>query len=209
MVRVKICGITNLEDALAAVEFGADALGFNFYQRSPRYIAPAAAREIISRLPKGVMNVGVFVNSSLAEVDHIYGMSSVVYVQLHGDETPQFVDKVVEFTGAIVIKALRVSENFDPQIAHDYDVRYFLLDASSSSAYGGTGEKFDWDAALKFKKLVPNFFLAGGLTPENVAEAVRQVEPFGVDVCSGVESTKGRKDHKKLEEFIRNARSAT
>ncbi len=207
-MRIKICGITNLEDAMAAVEFGADALGFNFYQKSPRYIDPAATRKIISQLPKGVMNVGVFVNSSLAEVDRIYTQSSVVYLQLHGDETPAFVERLTDLTGAIAIKAIRISPGFDPQRALDYDVQYFLLDSSSSTAYGGTGETFDWSAALELKPYGAKFFLAGGLTPENVADAVRQVQPFGIDVCSGVESSKGRKDHKKLEELIRNARSA-
>ena len=207
-MRIKICGITNLEDALAAVECGADALGFNFYQKSPRYIAPAAASEIIGQLPKGVMNVGVFVNSSLAEIDQIYTRSSVVYVQLHGDETPAFVERLADLTGAIAIKAIRVSQEFDPDTALEYDVQYFLLDSSSSTAYGGTGETFNWDAALKFKESGAKFFLAGGLTPDNVAEAIRRVEPFGVDVCSGVESSKGRKDHNKLAEFIRNARSS-
>ena len=207
-MRIKICGITNPEDALAAIEFGADALGFNFYQKSPRYISPAAASEIISQLPGGVMNVGVFVNSSLAEVDQIYTQSSVVYVQLHGDETPAFVERLADLTGAISIKAIRVSEDFDPHTALDYDVEYYLLDAASPTAYGGTGETFNWDAALRLKPFGAKFFLAGGLTPENVAEAVRQVQPFGVDVCSGVELSKGKKDHKKLAEFIRNARNA-
>lgn len=208
MVRIKICGITNLEDALAAVEFGADALGFNFYHKSPRYIAPDAASEIISKLPSGIMKVGVFVNSSLAELDQFYSQSSVVYIQLHGEESPPFVQRVTEYTGAIIIKAIRVSQNFDPQDALEYDAEYFLLDTSSSTAFGGTGETFDWDAALRFKEFGRNFFLAGGLTPANVAGAIRHVRPFGVDVCSGVESIKGKKDHNKLEEFIRNARGA-
>jgi phosphoribosylanthranilate isomerase len=205
---VKICGITNLDDALTAVDAGADALGFNFYARSPRYIAPGDAAGIIRKLPRKVMAVGIFVNQSLDEVEQFLTQANVDHVQLHGDESPGFVGSITEASGPVVIKALRLGGSLDPKTVSEYDVELFLLDAASPKAYGGMGDTFDWQLAVEFKKLHPEFFLAGGLTPDNVAEAVRLVRPFGVDVCSGVESTKGKKDHQKVAAFIENVRNA-
>lgn len=204
MTRIKICGITSLEDALAAVELGADALGFNFYEKSPRYISPEKARQIIRELPPEIEKVGVFVNSSLSEIENVCAESGIEMVQLHGDETPEF---VAALSGPRVIKALRVSDDFQPEIALRYAADRFLLD-TDCNGFGGSGKTFDWRVAAAFKDFGSEFFLAGGLTVENVAEAIREIRPYGVDVCSGVESVKGKKDMKKLEAFIRNARMA-
>ena len=204
-MKVKICGITNLEDALHAARAGADALGFNFYERSPRYISPGDARLIIEKLPKEITKVGVFVNPTLDEIEMTAEMLDLI--QLHGDESIDLVDDLRTATGVDVIKALRVTDDFDPESAKGYSVETFLLDTHSTN-FGGSGDTFDWRVAVDFKSILPNFFLAGGLTPDNVAEAVRQVQPYGVDVCSGVETVKGKKDHRKVEAFIRNARAA-
>jgi len=214
MTKVKICGITNLEDALHAVEFGADALGFNFYEKSPRYIAPGAVNDIVRKLPKHVATVGVFVNNSLDQIDNIYRRTAIGSVQLHGDETPLF---VASLTGELtrVIKAIHASEPFDPRSASKYeppdefsaDFLEFLLD-TQSTGYGGSGRTFDWDMAVRFREVVPEFYLAGGLTPENVVDAIRTVRPTALDVCSGVEAFKGKKDPKKVEAFIANVRNA-
>lgn len=207
MTRVKICGITNLDDALAAIDAGADALGFNFYERSPRYMVPDAAKDIIAKLPANITKVGVFVNSSLDEIERINSSLPVEVIQLHGNEDSDFVRRLITLTDAKVIKAFRVSASFDPNVALDYEVDHFMLDTDSRT-FGGSGEAFDWEAAVKFKELFPNFYLAGGLTPENVSEAIRKVRPFAVDVCSGVESAKGKKDRSKVMAFVRNAKNS-
>ena len=207
MTKIKICGITNLDDARMAVESGADALGFNFYESSPRYISPETANEIIGRLPHDAMHVGVFVNPSFAEIERTRTRTAIEYVQLHGDETSDFVRNLISGTSAKVIKALRVSPAFDTKRALEYEVEHFLLDTLSAQGFGGTGETFDWEFARRFREASHSFFLAGGLTPDNVADAIREVRPFGVDVCSGVESVAGKKDHKKVAAFIKNARN--
>jgi phosphoribosylanthranilate isomerase len=202
-VKIKICGITNLEDALAAADLGADVLGFNFYEKSPRYISPDDACEIMAVLPYDTMTAGVFVN---ADPKIIQSLDSVLdFVQLHGDETADYVAGING--GSNVIKAMRIGPDFDVTEASTYTADAFLLD-SNTRDFGGSGERFDWNIAIRFKEVAPRFYLAGGLTPDNVAEAIRKVQPYAVDVCSGVESTKGKKDHKKLEAFIRNARAA-
>lgn len=201
MVRVKVCGITNLEDARAALAAGADALGFNFYRRSPRYIAPEDARRIISELPPGAaLCVGVFVNEdSAATVARMAAESGVGAVQLHGDETPEY---CAALGGHRVIKALRVGKDFAPEQATGYCAESILLDAFSASARGGTGETFDWELARRTRELVGQLYLAGGLTVENVAEAIAAVRPYAVDVCSGVELAPGRKDAARLRDFV-------
>ena len=201
-MKIKICGITNLEDALHAVECGADALGFNFYPKSPRYIASDAAAEIMSQLPENVLRIGVFVNSSHEEIQRI--SPSLDFVQLHGDETPEFASRLSD-AGIKVIRALHAG---DSAAALEYDVEGFLID-TPSIVYGGSGETFDWELAVKFKEVAPEFYLAGGLTPENVADAIRSVRPTGVDVCSGVELVKGKKDPKKVAAFIEAVRSVS
>jgi len=201
-VRVKVCGITRLEDALAAAELGADALGFNLWPPSKRAISPDAAREIVDRLPPFVTAVGVFVNQEPTEVLHLAAMARVTVVQLHGDEEPR------DCAGHVmpVIKAFRVAgpEDLAP-IPRYHRAAAVLLD-SRSEGFGGSGRAFDWELARRVagKPLI----LAGGLDADNVAEAVRAVRPWAVDVASGVESAPGVKDHQKLARFIRAAKEA-
>lgn len=208
MTKVKICGITNLEDALLSVKFGADMLGFNFYEKSVRYITPQKASSIIKQLPSDVIKVGVFVNMEEYRVDEFVELLKLDAVQLHGDEDQQYVDELRRNTRARIIKSFRVSPEFDEEQVVNFDLDGVLLDAYSSELYGGTGERFDWAKAKAVKPLVSDLYLAGGLTPENVSVAVRTVRPYAVDVASGVESAKGKKDSKKVEEFIENAKSA-
>lgn len=203
MVKVKICGITNLEDALISIEYGADALGFIFYERSSRYITPENVQEIIKELPPFVTTVGVFVNEAIGTIREIKRTTAIDAVQLHGDETPE----TCEVLGNKVIKVFRVSRGEVPsplQLAK-YCVSAYLLDTHREGLPGGTGEVFDWDAAIEAKKY-GRVILAGGLTPDNVSEAVKKVRPYAVDVASGVEERPGKKDHKKVKEFIERAK---
>ena len=197
-VRVKICGIGTLDDALAAIDYGADALGFNFWPRSPRYITPSAAGEIIERLPPFVSNIGVFVNESAEQVTRIACELSLAAVQLHGDESPEFCARLAPLKS---IKALRVGTDFDCEIIKSYPANMILLDARSGISYGGTGETFDWSLVAGAREYAP-IILAGGLTADNVAEAVSVVRPAAIDACSGVEAEPGRKDLRKLREFM-------
>jgi len=203
-VFVKICGVTTLEDAHAAVEAGADALGFNFYRPSPRYIEPARAREIVGRLPAGTLAVGVFVNEEARAVETIARESGVAAVQLHGDESPEF---CASLAAGRVIKALRVGPDFTPERAAVYPAEAILLDAFIPSARGGTGHTFDWTLARLTRERVGRLILAGGLTTRNVAEAIRAVRPYGVDACSGIESGPGRKSVGLMREFVAAVRS--
>ncbi len=199
-VRVKICGITNIRDAQMCIGAGADMLGFNFYQGSPRYIAPKEARRIIEQLPSGVMSVGIFVDeASPKKVAYIADVAGVEAVQLHGEETPSYCQAL---KNRFVIKALRVQEGFIPEHISEYKTEAILLDAFSSKARGGTGERFNWSVARQSRQFASKLFLAGGLTPENVKEAVKTVQPYAVDVCSSVESIAGQKDEKRVREFI-------
>src|SRR5215213_3215086 len=200
MTKVKICGITNLEDALLAAKFGADALGFNFYEKSPRYILPEKAREIIEKLPQGVLKVGVFVNESLEKIAEIASIAKLDALQLHGEETPEFARELKAKTNLEIIKAFRVSPEFKPEDVLNYDVDAILLDAYSPKELGGTGETFDWEIARKVQEIFPKMYLAGGLSADNVLEAVDKVKPFAVDSCSSLEKAKGKKD--KLKTII-------
>ena len=203
MVQVKICGITNLEDALEAVAAGAHAIGFNFYRRSPRFIEPAAVRGIVKQLPASLLTVGVFVNEPHPDsVVRIADEAGVGAVQLHGDESPDYCRAL---TGRFVIKALRVGAGYIPEQAMRYPVDAILLDAfdaSNSALRGGTGQTFDWALARRTRELVPKLFLAGGLAPENVSEAVAAVGPYGVDAASGLEFSPGRKDAARMRAFV-------
>lgn len=200
-MRVKICGITRREDAVAAVEAGADALGFNFWPGSKRRIGPATAAAIVSGLPPSVLAVGVFVDAPRDEIEETLARVQLGAVQLHGDETP------ADCAGyrVPVIKALRARPDV-AAVASGYGTDFILLDAEVSGSYGGTGETFPWERAARVD--AARLFLAGGLTPENVADAVRRVRPYAVDVAGGVESAPGRKDPEKVREFIRNAKNA-
>ena len=201
MVRVKICGITSKDDALIAVAAGADALGFVFFEKSPRFISPQKAAAIIRDLPPLVQTVGLFVNEEADQVNWTTDFCGIDLVQLHGEEDPDYCLGV----NRRVIKAFRVKDSSSLAGIKRYQVSGFLLDAWSSAVHGGTGQSFDWDLA-KVTGVADRLILAGGLTPENVAEAVRTVAPYGVDVSSGVESTPGRKDPDKVREFIRRAK---
>jgi len=204
MVKVKICGNTNLDDTMAAVQAGADAVGFVFYKKSPRAVEPKAAAEIISRLPPFVVPVGVFVNEELGTVRRILEDCNIPLAQLHGDESPQYCAEL----GRSVIKAIRVRDRGDLERMALYQVAGFVLDAFVEGVPGGTGVTIDWDLASEAQVMGP-IILAGGLTPDNVLEAVRQARPYGVDVSSGVEASPGRKDHAKIRAFIANAKSWT
>lgn len=204
MARVKICGITNLEDALSAVEAGADALGFVFYAASPRHIFPEQATRIISQLPPFVQTVGLFVNEELNTVNEVADLCRLDLVQLHGDESADYCQQI----SRRVLKAFRVRSLTCLDPIKDYRVAGYLLDTFSPSFYGGTGTSFNWEIATEAVKRHQRIILAGGLTPDNVAEAIRQVGPYGVDVSSGVEAAPGKKDRDKVREFIRNAKEA-
>ena len=201
--RVKICGITNREDALAAVKAGADALGFVFFAKSPRAVAVETAAEIIALLPPFVASVGLFVNEDRAVIETTAQRCGLDLIQLHGDELPE--DCV--FPGRKVIKALRVRDGESLKVADRYQVTGLLLDAWSDKVYGGSGESFDWSLLRDFAAGHP-VILAGGLTPQNVAAAIAEVRPYAVDVSSGVEAVPGKKDPAKVLEFIRQVNAA-
>lgn len=201
-IEVKICGLTNVDDVRAAVDCGADYLGFVLYGKSPRGVSAAGLAGILEQEPLTGKAVGVFVNESRAEVERIATDCGLCAVQIHGDEEPtDFIDMPVP-----VWRAVRLSDGPGPALGIWQAERY-VVDAATPGLYGGSGIQADWDAAAKLAQRCP-MMLAGGLTPDNVVDAVRIVNPLGVDVASGVESEPGKKDHKKLEAFIRNARSA-
>jgi len=202
MTKVKICGITNLEDALLSAKFGADALGFNFYEKSPRYILPEKACEIIEQLPAKILKVGVFVNESLEKIIEIAEIAKLDTLQLHGEETPGLARELKAKTSLEIIKAFRVSPEFQPEDVLRYEVDAVLLDAYSRDEYGGTGETFDWEIAKKVQEIFPKMYLAGGLSQDNIANSIFEVRPFAVDACSCLEATKGRKNLRKLEDFL-------
>jgi len=203
-VKVKICGITNWVDARKAVAEGAELLGFNFYAASPRYITPAKAKRIVSRLPKKISAVGVFVNESEQRVLEIARAVGLDTLQLHGDETPAMVARLKR--SYPVIKAIRVRESSaSGQLQRYKAATALLLDGFDAQRRGGTGKTFDWKIARRAKKH-GRIFLAGGLTPENVGEAIRAARPYAVDVCSGVEARPGKKDPVRVSNLMRAAK---
>jgi phosphoribosylanthranilate isomerase len=200
MTLVKICGITNLSDARACIEAGADALGFNFYRKSPRFIEPALVREIVEQLPDNILTVGVFVNEeSPAAVERIANEAGVEGLQLHGEESPEYCESL---NNRFVIKAMRVDEKFDPQSPTKYKVSAIMLDGFHPELKGGTGRVTDWVVSREVRELVPKLFLAGGLSPENVASAITAVEPYAVDACSALEISPGKKDPDRVRAFV-------
>jgi len=201
-VKVKICGITNLEDALVAAEAGADALGFVFCEQSPRCVSIDAAAEIIRGLPPFLVKVGVFVNAPTDLVYRGIGQCGLNLLQFHGDETPEY---CVQF-GLMSMKAFRIRDQNSLLDLPGYQTDAWLLDAYVPGTLGGTGQRFNWELAVQARDLGRPIFLAGGLTAENVGEAVRLVKPYAVDVSSGVESAPGKKDHEKVRAFIREAK---
>lgn len=209
-VRIKICGITNADDAEAAAEAGADALGFVFYGKSLRFISPEDAGSIITKLPPFITAVGVFVDETIEAIDRTIKAARLTCVQLHGDETPEFCAEAARTTGVAVIKAFRVSSTDDVLRLKEYkdSASAFLLDAFNVDARGGTGKTFDWKIAVEAKKY-GRIILSGGLIPENVGTALQTVAPYAVDVSSGVEASPGRKDHAKIRRFIAEIRKDT
>ncbi|MBL7153950.1 MAG: phosphoribosylanthranilate isomerase [Phycisphaerae bacterium] len=199
MVKVKICGITNYDDAVAAMDMGADLLGFNFYPKSPRYLPPEEAAAIISKLPAMVDTAGVFVNASFDEIRRIIDLCYLDWVQLHGDEDPEFC-RSLNSVDVKTMKALRVRDETDIENAEEFFTDAILLDAFHPEKYGGTGLTFDWNIVGHIGKRV---FLAGGINPENAADAVN-LGVYGIDVCSGIEAEPGKKDHEKMKKLFDN-----
>lgn len=197
MTRLKVCGITNLEDALVSAEFGADALGFVFYAKSKRYIDPLKAGEIISSLPPFIVKVGVFVNESISYLLEAQRLAGFDIFQLHGDETSEYCSDLER----PYIKAMRVKSDLDKNYINSFNTRSFLFDTYSDDKFGGTGKSFDWDilenAGLSDKFVI----LSGGLEVNNVERAIKKIKPYAVDVSSGVEKSPGVKDHNKLKAF--------
>jgi phosphoribosylanthranilate isomerase len=208
MVKVKVCGLTNTGDAVKAAEFGADALGFNFYPPSPRYIAPEQAREILLELPRSLCKAALFVNETREAVRKVIEICSgadgeplFTALQFHGDESPGDC-RDWDFK---VIKAFRIRDEDSVKMIDAFPADFYLLD-SWHPGYGGSGEAFPWDWARQLK--TDRLILAGGLDVENVTEAIRTIRPYGVDVCTGVEAKPGTKDHEKLKRFIDTAKAA-
>ena len=201
--RVKICGITSVADGLMAAGAGADMIGLMFYDRSPRNITLETAAEISRALPPFVLRAGVFVNPDEEFVMRAIAECNLNVLQFHGDEPSDFCTQF----GLMSLKAIRIRDAESLNQLADYETNAFLLDAHSKNGLGGTGEKFNWDLAVGAQRYGKPIFLAGGLTPENVADAVRRVRPFGVDVSSGVESAPGKKDPGKVRAFIKAAKA--
>jgi len=199
MVKIKVCGITNLEDAQLACGLGADALGFIFYKKSPRFVSSVTAKSINDSLPPFVNTVGVFVNALLSEIDQILKTVPLKLIQLHGDETPDYCRQIL----LPALKVFRVKNDFDLSIMKKYKTSGFLLDTYHDQSYGGTGETFNWNIAKEAKKYGP-IVVSGGLNSKNVRQAVEFVHPYAVDVCSGVEAEPGKKDSRKLKAFFQN-----
>ncbi|MEQ1763757.1 MAG: phosphoribosylanthranilate isomerase [Pyrinomonadaceae bacterium] len=208
MTKVKICGITTLEDAALAADLGADMIGFNFYPGSKRYISAERVASFVESLTEGVMKVGVFVNASVDDIVFAKKLALLDAVQLHGNESSQFVAELRDRVDSKIIKAIQIRSVSDISFLGGFGADAVLVDTYSASDFGGTGETFDWQIAREGCEKIDQLFLAGGLNPDNVGEAIRIVRPYAVDVASGVESSPGKKVPKKLEAFIRNAKNA-
>jgi len=203
-MEIKICGITNMEDAVMAFACGADALGFIFYEKSPRYVSPETAMRVIRNLPDDISKVGVFVNHDILAVREIYDFCGLDLIQLHGDESPAYCR---EFPQSILIKAISPRNEEDLGIVTQYGVRAVMIDARESGLYGGTGKKSNWELAAKLKE-VHMLILSGGLNAGNILSAIRTVSPHAVDVNSGVELSLGKKDPKTVQSMIETVHAA-
>jgi phosphoribosylanthranilate isomerase len=199
MVKVKICGVTNAEDALAAVDMGADLIGFNFFKSSPRYIHPDKALKIIDKLPTYVDTVGVFVNPDADKLKNMVNQGFLNWIQLHGDETPEFCESL-HWLNVRTIKAIRVKTHEQIDHAGQFAADAIMLDTFSPTSYGGTGKTFNWSWIGHIHNRV---FLAGGITPDNAVAAIER-GVYGIDICSGIESEPGKKDHKKMQQLFSN-----
>ncbi len=204
MTKIKICGITNYEDAKNAADLGADFLGFNFYSKSPRYLDKNAAKSIINKIQDNIFKVGVFVNEDINKINEMMDFCNIDLIQLSGDEDSQYVNKLKKSTKKKIIKTFRIKNGFDIKNLDLFDSDYVMLDSFKEGFYGGTGERFD----LNLIKNADNkkLFLAGGLNDANVKEAIQKLNPFAVDVCSSIESEPGKKDFNKMKRFIEAAR---
>lgn len=200
MTKIKICGITNLDDALAALELGVDALGFVFAE-SPRKVTPDKVEQVASQMDIPVLKVGVFVNEDVNQVQNIFDRCNLDYVQLSGNEDKIYLEKL----SLPIIKVFKVKDQTVLKEIPQYDLNLFMLETLNENKYGGTGKTFNWEIAKEAKRF-GRVILSGGLTPENVFSALQQVEPYGVDVSSGVEESPGKKDKKKLEQFVKEVR---
>ena len=203
-MEIKICGITNMEDAVMAFAYGADALGFIFYEKSPRYVSPETAMRIIRNLPDDISKVGVFVNHDINAVREIYEFCGLDMIQLHGDESPAYCR---EFSQSILIKAISPRNEEDLGIVKRYGVKAVIIDARESGLYGGTGKKSNWELAAKLKEM-HLLVLSGGLNAGNILEGIRTVSPQAVDVNSGVELSPGKKDPKQVQSMIETVHAA-
>jgi len=203
MVKVKICGITNLEDARAAIDAGCDALGFVFYRKSPRYIAPQRVKEIIRNLPKAIIKIGVFVNAKEKTIKNIAKLCNLDILQFHGDESPNFCKKFGDYR---VIKVFRIKDKVDLQDILRYKTFAYLFDTFVKDKFGGSGKKFNWGLLKYVDEIKQPVFISGGLNASNVKEAIKSVHPEWVDVSTSVEASTGKKDSRKVREFIRTAR---
>ena len=199
VLKVKICGITNYQDAVAAMDMGADLLGFNFYPQSPRFITPEKAAGIINKLPGFIVTAGVFVNATIEQINEAENLCQLDWIQLHGDEEPEFCRLFLSYN-VKTMKAIRVKDQTDIKKAESFFTDAILLDAFNPQKYGGTGLTFDWNIIGHIDKRV---FLAGGINPDNVAQAVK-LGVYGIDVCSGIEAEPGRKDHNKMKKLFEN-----
>lgn len=199
IVKVKICGLTNYRDAAAAVDLGADLLGFNFYPKSPRFVTPEQAAQIINKLPAFIHVAGVFVNASLDQIKEAISECNLDWVQLHGDESPEFCESLLSIN-VRTMKAIRVKDQEDIERAESFFTDAVLLDAFDPEKYGGTGLTFDWNIIGHISKRI---FLAGGINPDNVAAAI-ELGVYGIDVCSGIEASPGKKDHRKMRKLFEN-----
>lgn len=207
MTKIKICGITNLEDAAMVNDLRADAIGFNFFRDSPRFVSPELAARITESVGMRMEKVGVFVNLSIDEIIEIEDAVPLDTIQLHGDESPEFIAELRSESDATIIKAVRIDPQFDANSVLSYGADAILIDAYSEGGRGGTGLTVDRAIARQIAELVDQVYLAGGLTPENVALAINAVRPFAVDVASGVESSPGIKDPTKVKAFIEAVRN--
>lgn len=202
MTKVKMCGITNYEDSINAINLGADYLGFNFYNHSPRYIAASKARNIIKKLPKNIKKVGVFVNENIKNIKKLINFCNIDIIQLSGDENGNFISNLEKVSNKKIIKSFRIKDSRDIEKIKHFKTDYILLDSFKEGLYGGAGSKFDWSIINNAHINKKTLFLAGGLNASNVKLAIKELSPYAVDVCSSIEAYPGKKDYKKMKEFI-------
>lgn len=206
MTRIKICGITNKTDAVGAASLGVDMLGFVFYKKSKRYVEPAAAEDIINELPPGIGKAGVFVDEDKDEVLRIAVDAGLDILQFHGNESPEYCEYFRDKYRTV--KAFRLKDKNDLKKVNDYKTDFYMFDTYKGDTIGGTGETFDWNLLKDFEILRP-VFISGGLTPDNVDRAIRELAPYGVDVSTGVEAAPGKKDIDKIKRFVENVRKVS